>query len=128
MTTLQQINSLLKEYIKIPLNSFYKRIIIAFLSLFILVSLIATISISKVVSLILLFTLLIVASLLAYGNYQEEKLDSTLKEIKENFIEEELFQTIEAETKALKQETTNKNFIAWGDLLWLLFKLKEIYD
>jgi len=80
MTYLQQINNILKEYIKIPLSIFYKSILAFTVILFISIWILTIPSFSKLASMILLEILFIFIGLLFYGNYKEEKISKDLEE------------------------------------------------
>lgn len=113
MTILQQINTLLKEYIKIPLSSFYKRIITIFVSLLLVVAIATPFSFSKLTSLALLFALVILTSLLALGNYQEQKIVKSLKTFNAKKVKKESLTQEEPEAQSEPiQNDPVKNFIA----------------
>ena len=128
MTYLQQINNILKEYIKIPLSIFYKIILAFTVILFIAIWGLTIASFSKLASMILLEILFIFTGLLFYGNYKEEKISKDLEEYREfesqimksNDLESEEYNEIMGEFEPLKIDThkkenqTNKSFIAWG--------------
>ena len=128
MTYLQQINNTLKEYIKIPLSTFYKSILAFTIILFIAIWILTIPSFQKLASMILLEILIIFISLLFYGNYKEKKISKDLEEykkfesqiMKSNDLESEKYKEIMGEIEPLKidsheKETAiNKNFIAWG--------------
>jgi sensor histidine kinase YesM len=109
MTTLQQINTLLKEYIKMPLNSFYKLIITIFILLFLVVAITTPFSFSKLISLALLFFLLIIVGLLTFGNSQEQKITKSKKDFKEK--KELVTKESEIQEKTIQQNSI-KDFIA----------------
>ena len=126
MTHLQQINNILKEYIKIPLSIFYKSILAFTIILFIAIWILTIPSFQKLASMILLEILIIFISLLFYGNYKEEKISKDLEEykkfesqiMKSNDLKNEEYSEIIGEIEPLKIDTptkenlTNKNFIA----------------
>ncbi len=126
MTYLQQINNILKEYIKIPLSTFYKIILAFTVILFIAIWVLTIPSFSKLVSMIILEILFIFTGLLFYGNYKEEKISKDLEEykkfesqiMKSNNFESEEYSEIIGEIEPLKIDThkketaINKNFIA----------------
>ncbi len=128
MTYLQQINNILKEYIKIPLSIFYKSILAFTIILFIAIWILTIPSFQKLASMIILEILFIFTGLLFYGNYKEEKISKDLEEYKEfesqimksNDLESEEYNEIMGEFEPLKIDThkkenqTNKSFIAWG--------------
>ncbi len=87
MVYLQQINSTLKENIKIPLNLFYK-IVFAFIVILLISLMLFTIpSFSKLSSFFGLCFLFITTGLLFYGNYQEEQINKDFSEFKNIEIE-----------------------------------------
>ena len=126
MTYLQQINNILKEYIKIPLSIFYKSILAFTIILFIAIWILTIPSFQKLASMILLEILIIFISLLFYGNYKEKKISKDLEEykkfesqiMKSNNFESEEYSEIIGEIEPLKIDThkketaINKNFIA----------------
>ena len=126
MTYLQQINNILKEYIKIPLSIFYKSILAFTVILFISIWILTIPSFSKLASMIILEILFIFTGLLFYGNYKEEKILKDLEEYKKfesqimklNDLKNEKYSEIIGEIELLKidsheKETViNKNFIA----------------
>ena len=126
MTYLQQINNTLKEYIKIPLSTFYKSILAFTVILFIAIWVLTIPSFSKLASMIILEILFIFTGLLFYGNYKEEKISKDLEEykkfesqiMKSNDLESEKYKEIMGEIEPLKIDThekenkINKNFIA----------------
>ena len=128
MTYLQQINNILKEYIKIPLSIFYKSILAFTVMLFIAIWVLTIPSFSKLASMIILEILFIFTGLLFYGNYKEEKISKDLEEykkfesqiMKSNDLENEEYSEIIGEIESLKidshekENEINKNFIAWG--------------
>ena len=126
MTYLQQINNILKEYIKIPLSTFYKSILAFTVMLFIAIWVLTIPSFSKLASMIILEILFIFTGLLFYGNYKEEKITRDFEEYK-NFesqimkskdLENQEYSEIIGEIEPLKIDTPkkeneiNKNFIA----------------
>lgn len=126
MTYLQQINNILKEYIKIPLSTFYKIILAFTVILFISIWVLTIPSFSKLASMIILEILFIFTGLLFYGNYKEKKISKDLEEYREfesqimksNDLENEKYSEIMGEIEPLKIDThkkeieINKNFIA----------------
>ena len=126
MTYLQQINNILKEYIKIPLSIFYKSILAFIVILFIAIWVLTIPSFSKLASMIILEILFIFTGLLFYGNYKEEKISKDLEEYREfesqimksNDLENEEYSEIIGEIEPLKidshekENEINKNFIA----------------
>lgn len=128
MTYLQQINNILKEYIKIPLSIFYKSILAFTVILFISIWILTIPSFSKLSSMILLEILFIFIGLLFYGNYKEEKISKDLEEykkfesqiMKSNDLDTQEYSEIIGEIEPLKidshekENEINKNFIAWG--------------
>ena len=126
MTYLQQINNILKEYIKIPLSTFYKIILAFTVILFIAIWVLTIPSFSKLASMIILEILFIFTGLLFYGNYKEEKISKDLEEykkfesqiMKSNDLESEEYNEIIGEIEPLKidshkkENEINKNFIA----------------
>ena len=128
MTYLQQINNILKEYIKIPLSTFYKIILAFTVILFIAIWVLTIPSFSKLASMIILKILFIFTGLLFYGNYKEKKISKDLEEYREfesqimksNDLKNGEYSEIMGEIEPLKinsheKETAiNKNFIAWG--------------
>ena len=126
MTYLQQINNILKEYIKIPLSIFYKSILAFTVILFIAIWVLTIPSFSKLASMIILEILFIFTGLLFYGNYKEKKISKDLEEykkfesqiMKSNDLKNEEYSEIIGEIEPLKIDTptkenlTNKNFIA----------------
>ena len=126
MTYLQQINNTLKEYIKIPLSTFYKIILAFTVILFISIWVLTIPSFSKLASMILLEILFIFTGLLFYGNYKEERISKDLEEYREfesqimksNDLKNEEYSEIIGEIEPLKIDThekeneINKNFIA----------------
>ena len=126
MTYLQQINNTLKEYIKIPLSTFYKSILAFTVILFISIWVLTIPSFSKLASMIILEILFIFTGLLFYGNYKEEKISKDLEEYREfesqimksNDLESEEYKEIMEEIEPLKidshekENEINKNFIA----------------
>ena len=82
MTYLQQINNILKEYIKIPLSIFYKSILAFTVILFISIWILTIPSFLKLSSMIILEVLFIFTGLLFYGNYKEEKISKDLEDYK----------------------------------------------
>lgn len=126
MTYLQQINNILKEYIKIPLSIFYKSILAFTVILFIAIWVLTIPSFSKLASMLLLEILFIFTGLLFYGNYKEEKISKDLEEykkfesqiMKSNDLENEEYSEIIGEIEPLKidshekENEINKNFIA----------------
>ena len=128
MTYLQQINNILKEYIKIPLSIFYKSILAFTVILFIAIWVLTIPSFSKLASMIILEILFIFTGLLFYGNYKEEKISKDLEEykkfesqiIKSKDLENQEYSEIIGEIEPLKIDTykketaINKSFIAWG--------------
>ena len=126
MTHLQQINNILKEYIKIPLSTFYKIILAFTVILFISIWILTIPSFSKLASMIILEIIFIFTGLLFYGNYKEEKISKDLEEYKEfesqimksNDLESEEYNEIMGEIEPLKidshekENEINKNFIA----------------
>ena len=66
MTYLQQINNFLKEYIKVPLSTFYKSILAFTVILFIAIWVLTTPSFSKLSSMIILEILFIFTGLLLW--------------------------------------------------------------
>ncbi len=126
MTYLQQINNILKEYIKIPLSIFYKSILAFTVMLFIAIWVLTIPSFSKLASMIILEILFIFTGLLFYGNYKEEKITRDFEEYK-NFesqimkskdLENQEYSEIIGEIEPLKIDTPkkeneiNRNFIA----------------
>lgn len=127
MTYLQQINNTLKEYIKIPLSTFYKSILAFTVILFIAIWVLTIPSFSKLASMILLEILFIFTGLLFYGNYKEEKISKDLEEykklesqiMKSKDLNNQEYSEIIGEIEPLKitpkkENEINKNFIAWG--------------
>lgn len=126
MTYLQQINNILKEYIKIPLSTFYKIILAFTVILFIAIWVLTIPSFSKLASMIILEILFIFTGLLFYGNYKEKKISKDLEEykkfesqiMKSNDLESEEYKEIMEEIEPLKidshekENEINKNFIA----------------
>jgi len=126
MTYLQQINNILKEYIKIPLSIFYKSILAFTIILFIAIWILTIPSFSKLASMIILEILFIFTGLLFYGNYKEKKISKDLEEykkfesqiMKSNDLESEEYSEIIGEIELLKinshekENEINKNFIA----------------
>lgn len=126
MTYLQQINNILKEYIKIPLSIFYKIILAFTVILFISIWILTIPSFSKLSSMIILEILFIFTGLLFYGNYKEGKISKDLEEYREfesqimksNDLKNGEYSEIMGEIEPLKinsheKETAiNKNFIA----------------
>ena len=126
MTYLQQINNILKEYIKIPLSTFYKIILAFTVILFISIWILTIPSFSKLSSMIILEILFIFTGLLFYGNYKEGKISKDLEEYREfesqimksNDLKNGEYSEIMGEIEPLKinsheKETAiNKNFIA----------------
>ena len=126
MTYLQQINNILKEYIKIPLSIFYKSILAFTVILFISIWILTIPSFSKLSSMILLEILFIFIGLLFYGNYKEEKISKDLEEykkfesqiMKSNDLDTQEYSEIIGEIEPLKidshekENEINKNFIA----------------
>jgi uncharacterized membrane protein len=126
MTHLQQINNILKEYIKIPLSIFYKSILAFTIILFIAIWILTIPSFSKLASMIILEILFIFTGLLFYGNYKEKKISKDLEEYREfesqimksNDLENKEYSEIIGEIEPLKidshekENEINKNFIA----------------
>ena len=117
MTSLQQINETLKEYIKIPLSTFYKIVLTFTVILFIAIIILTVPSFSKLGSTLLLFFLFITTSLLFYGNYHEENISEYFENIE---LESKNLENIQdeqnLELKQLKENTIeneiNKDYIA----------------
>ena len=82
MTYLQQINNTLKEYIKIPLSTFYKIVLAFTVILFISIWFFTIPSFSKLTSMVILEILFIFTGLLFYGNYKEEKISKDLEDFR----------------------------------------------
>ena len=128
MTYLQQINNFLKEYIKVPLSTFYKSILAFTVILFIAIWILTIPSFSKLASMIMLEILFIFTGLLFYGNYKEKKISKDLEEykkfesqiMKSNDLDTQEYSEIIGEIEPLKidshekENEINKNFIAWG--------------
>lgn len=125
MTYLQQINNTLKEYIKIPLSTFYKSILAFTVILFIAIWVLTIPSFSKLASMILLEILFIFTGLLFYGNYKEEKISKDLEEykkfesqiMKSKNLKNQEYNEIIGEIEPLKiapkkENAINKSFIA----------------
>lgn len=110
MTKLQQLNTLFKEYIKIPLNIFYERFIMLFSALLLIVLFLTSMSIFKLISLVLIFTLLLITSLLYFGDNQEETISQDIEKIQTYEIKEEFPKINESKKEPL--EESSKDFIA----------------
>ena len=110
MTILQQINTLIKDNIPISISIFYKIMLTNFSLLFILITFATPFSFAKLISLVLLLKLLIITSLLAFGNYQEQKIVKNLERVEDNKIQV-LSEEIKIK-KPIKKENPIKDFIA----------------